>query len=1254
MKKNSTILKSAMMLICALLFVQFGIAQRTTIAGWTFPSGPGKVNTYPADCPDGTTATLYLDGTHGSDEWLISGASSTKDSATFYMSGKVATTSLCNDSEAGMTLGLVGNGNNGKSVVFTCATTGLQNIQLSYNLKRNSSGYTTASWSHSTDGVNFTTDTIITYPSNTNWASINVDFSNATDINDAAEVYFKLTVSGATTNQGNNRYDNIHITGEADVPSTATAPPFFSVAGGNYCGDVDVEITCATTGASIYYTLDGTDPDNVNGTLYSTPIHISTTDTLRAIAYAEGLTASTITEAIYTFPSTVVSTIAEFKALEIAENVEVKLNCPVTAVFKSTNNNFFVEDAAHTGLCIYGNISTSYVNGDVISGGICGTRKNFYGLIEIQNPRFGNPTPTSGTAVEPVPVTMANLLANWQTYDSRLVTISGVTFEQGSYASNAGTNVCKEVYQGLDTLDCANTFKSLNSFTLPAGTANITGLFFNNTSTHKRIAPRSTSDIETQAPSITIVSPTEGQVIEQGDPIRVSLDIENFNFEDNSMIEGKVFYGEQLLGTRYIHSEAELTAFEAMDLSTLVEMPFGAYAITASFVNADSTQFEPVISATVNFTYSAAVVSLEVSESSLSFTAVGQNRTFDVTGHHLDSVITLTVDNSAFTVSPATMANTVENGTVTVTFTGSESTTGTLTLTSDTITVTVALNAIISNDEIIYSTGFEVAEGFNMASATDFYNHTPRNFGPDTMQWSVIHGRINNGQSNQIVGSQYMQIRCYGSNNTGANTSQHMGHTGYTYTNFDLSNVTKVEFSAKTNYEGMEIRASYSTDGGENYTGDSTFAVSSSAMRFTYFISEEGQYDNVRVKFTMIMPVDTPTSNADLFIDSVDVYGITGIVSNTVATPVLSQTTGTYLNPISVSITCATDGARIYYTTNGTVPDTNSTLYENAINIDSTCTLKAKAFKDGMNPSSVATATYTFPVAVANIAAFKAAGALNDSLTYAITGDVTFVYRKDRRIFIEDATGGLLVYDNTNPVITGTYNEGDVIHGGIVGTYTVYNGMQELVPTVDWAAASGTAAVTPVVATAANIINEFATYEARLVRINAGTFAEDITFTTSSYSDDTLNDGTGEVLVRNQFKTLDTTINAGDTVDVIGLASIYVNNGITTYQIFPRTNADIMAHVADTTNPDDTVNIHTMEFVNLTVYPNPTTAEITVTTDRNGGSLEVLNAFGQVVYRSTNPVYPMTVNLNDKAAGLYFVRIITDDQRIAVVKVSKR
>ena len=493
-----------------------------------------------------------------------------------------------------------------------------------------------------------------------------------------------------------------------------------------------------------------------------------------------------------------------------------------------------------------------------------------------------------------------------------------------------------------------------------------------------------------------------------------------------------------------------------------------------------------------------------------------------------------------------------------------------------------------------------------------------------------------------------MQLRYYGGN------ANHIGHIGYTYTNFDLPNVTKVEFSSKTNFQGMQVRVSFSHDGGETYeeNSDSIYDLSSSAQRFTYFISDEGAYNTVRLKFTMVLPADTPTNNKDLILDSVVVYGITGIVSNMVATPVISVPTGTYLTPQTVSITCETEDARIYYTTDGTVPDTSSTLYTEPISIDRTCTLKAKAFKDGMDPSNPATAVYTFPATVANIAAFKAAGANDNTITYAITGDVTFVYRKDRRIFIEDATGGLLVYDNSTAVVTGTYSEGDVISGGIVGTYTVYNGMSEMIPTVDWAAASGTATVTPVVATAADIAGNFATYEARLVRINAGTFAEDITFVTDNYTDGTLTDETGDILVRNQFKTLDTTIHAGDTVDVIGLVSVYVTDGDTTYQIFPRTNEDIFTHSAEI--PDTPIVIHTMEPVILSVYPNPTTDVITVNADQDGGSLEVLNAFGQVVYRATAPVYPTTVDLNGKASGLYFVRIITADQRVAVVKVTKK
>ena len=136
MKKNFTIFKSALMLICALLFVQFGIAQSTSIAG--------------------------LDGTQGSDEWNIGTGTSLNNNASFYIGGGASAISLCGDNAAGKALGLGGVANNGKSVVFTFATTGLQNILLAYDFRRTGAGFNTAAWAYSTDGVNFTVVNTIT------------------------------------------------------------------------------------------------------------------------------------------------------------------------------------------------------------------------------------------------------------------------------------------------------------------------------------------------------------------------------------------------------------------------------------------------------------------------------------------------------------------------------------------------------------------------------------------------------------------------------------------------------------------------------------------------------------------------------------------------------------------------------------------------------------------------------------------------------------------------------------------------------------------------------------------------------------------------------------------------------------------------------------------------------------------------------------------------------------------------------------
>lgn len=118
------------------------------------------------------------------------------------------------------------------------------------------------------------------------------------------------------------------------------------------------------------------------------------------------------------------------------------------------------------------------------------------------------------------------------------------------------------------------------------------------------------------------------------------------------------------------------------------------------------------------------------------------------------------------------------------------------------------------------------------------------------------------------------------------------------------------------------------------------------------------------------------------------------------ATPTFSPAAGTYTWAQSVTISTTTEGATIYYTTNGDNPTTGSTEYTAAIPVNATTTIKAIAAKEGLANSTVAEATYTM-----NIPAINAS---NVNLAY-------------------DATAGSIAYTMTNPV------DGGVLTAAITG-----------------------------------------------------------------------------------------------------------------------------------------------------------------------------------------------------------------------------
>jgi hypothetical protein len=81
--------------------------------------------------------------------------------------------------------------------------------------------------------------------------------------------------------------------------ATATATPTFSPAPGTYTQAQTVTLSTTSTGATIYYTTNGTTP-TTSSTPYTVPISVSKTETVKAISYFAGWATSSVASGTYT------------------------------------------------------------------------------------------------------------------------------------------------------------------------------------------------------------------------------------------------------------------------------------------------------------------------------------------------------------------------------------------------------------------------------------------------------------------------------------------------------------------------------------------------------------------------------------------------------------------------------------------------------------------------------------------------------------------------------------------------------------------------------------------------------------------------------------------------------------------------------------------------------------------------------------------------------------------------------------------
>ena len=188
----------------------------------------------------------------------------------------------------------------------------------------------------------------------------------------------------------------------------------------------------------------------------------------------------------------------------------------------------------------------------------------------------------------------------------------------------------------------------------------------------------------------------------------------------------------------------------------------------------------------------------------------------------------------------------------------------------------------------------------------------------------------------------------------------------------------------------------------------------------------------------------------------------TGSAQETVANPTISPAAGIYYSPVNVTINCGTQGATIYYTTNGTTPTASSTAYTAPFTVSTNTTVKAIAIKGSLQ-SSVVEAAYEFGTAtnVANIAAYQA---VEDGTVVKFTNPVNVLAQYtlssgNVRLFVKDNTGYMFIFGKAGK----KYNNGDIIPAGFTGTKTTFNGEAELsvTATSNFQDASGNNPISP-------------------------------------------------------------------------------------------------------------------------------------------------------------------------------------------------
>jgi len=702
------------------------------------------------------------------------------------------------------------------------------------------------------------------------------------------------------------------------------ATPTFSPVSGNYVGNQSITISDTASGASIYYTTNGSTP-NTNSAVYSGPITVSTSETLEAFAAGSGYTNSAVASAAYTIVASTPTFSPVAGSYINPQTVTIGDSTSGTTIYYTTDGS-----TPTTSSAVYSTpipVSASETLEAIAAGG-------------------GNASSAVGSAVYTIVAATPTFSPAAGNYGVALtVTISDTTPSSTIYYTTDGSTPTtgSAVYSTPITVSASETLEAIAAAT---GDSN--------------------SAVGSAAYLITIGGPAATPTFSLA--AGSYLGSQTVTISDTS-IGATIYYTltPGTVGTPPTTSSTVYTGPVSVPSTSVLE----AFAVGGGFTSS------AVDSATYNITITVASVQQcssfggYVTSTSCTLNGVGAGHALMIgvytTGSDIPTITSSVGTPTAIISNLADYQGNMDAVILPNTTSGSITLTATTSDPTDTwISVTEYSNVAAS--PVDTSADLSLSGSYNSSSISTGNFNTASSY---EMLWTMCYGIPSYaGWYAGTVPITWTAVNSYSDEGVivedgvvGA-AGTYYGQCDTTTTNggaLDASIMTVALKGAVT----VAATPTFSPVAG-TYTSTQTVTISDSTGSSTIYYTTDGTAPTtassvysapITVSATETLEALATASGVGNSAVASAAYTIN--LSTTAATPLFSPAAGTYSAAQSVVIASTTPSASIYYTINGTTPTTGSSYYTTAITVSSTETLEAIAVAAGYSNSAVASAAYT-------------------------------------------------------------------------------------------------------------------------------------------------------------------------------------------------------------------------------------------------------------------------------------------------------